>query len=132
MLNDGWKITNQSADSIAGLDIEYVDLSKGNVTITDVKLANDENYEVSLSNGIIEDISSTKFEYGKEGRVVLPGNIADGTSESQFMKALENHTYTTRGSSGSITYLIQSGNYTASVDVENGTVQYVSISYMEL
>ncbi len=132
LLNDGWKITNQSADSIAGLDIEYVDLSKGNVTITDVKLANDENYEVTIENGIIEDIDSTSFEYGKEGKVVLPGNITEGSSESQFKQALVNHSYTTRDSAGSITYSIQSGNYTVNVNVENGTVQYVSISYMEL
>lgn len=132
LLNDGWKITNQSADSIAGLDIEYVDLSKGNVTITDVKLANDENYEVTIENGIIEDIDSTSFEYGQEGKVVLPGNITEGSSESQFKQALVNHSYTTRDSAGSITYSIQSGNYTVNVNVENGTVQYVSISYMEL
>ena len=62
----------------------------------------------------------------------MPGNITEGSSESQFKQALVNHSYTTRDSAGSITYSIQSGNYTVNVNVENGTVQYVSIGYMEL
>lgn len=132
LLNDGWQITEKSADSIAGLDNEHVNLSKGNVAITNINLVNHENYEVILENGIIESIDSTKFEYGKEGQLILPGNITEGTSESQFKKSLKNHTYTTRDSTGSTTYIIESGYYTVQLNVENGTVQYVVISYMEL
>ncbi len=132
LLNDGWQITEKSADSIAGLDNEYVNLTKGNVTITNINLVNHENYEVTLENGIIENISSTKFEYGKEGELILPGDITEGTSESQFKKSLTNQTYTTRDSTGSTTYIIESGYYTVQLNVENGTVHYVSINYMEL
>lgn len=132
LLNDGWQITEKSADSIAGLDNEYVNLSKGNVTITNINLVNHENYEVTLENGIIEKIDSTKFEYGKEGQLVLPSDITEGTSESQLKRALANQSYTTRDSTESITYVIESGYYTVQVNVKEGAVQYVSINYMEL
>lgn len=132
LLDNGWQITSKSSNTIAGLDIEYVDISKGNVTLDHLSLNNDENYEVALENGIIEDLSSTSFEYGKEGSLILPGKVTVGSSEELVMEALKGHQYTTKETSWDITYYVENGYYTAAVSVEDGTVQYVSVNYFEL
>ena len=130
-LNNGWKVYEKDSDTIAGKNSTAVSISKGNVKIENIYIENDEEYEVPLKFGMVNELTSTKFAYGSEGKMSLPKNITVGTSASDVEKAFSGTSVKKETQTGSIKYTLDKDKYSTNVSVntDDGKVDYVSVYY---
>lgn len=135
LIKNGWKIAEAEYETIPANDSVCVVLQKGEVKIESVYIRNYEEYETTLENGIITQISTVDFEVGGMGELIFPQEITEQVSEDDVMKLIRGKKYTEEASNFGKTITIavdvSDGSITFIISFQDGVVSYASLYWYD-
>lgn len=127
-LENGWKVTEKSADTVAAGSCEYITLTKDGIEIKSLIVENEEKYEVPIENSVIEDFSSSRLSEKNADVFNLPGNLNANTPVAELVQKLLAAGATIEKDSGfSEVYHIKGDGCQLYVAIDDNAVVYMTI-----